>query len=465
MKGPRTYSEQLGDFVAGLTHEAIPAEVLQKARLHILDAIGLALAGCGTEWARAAMGVAEALGGPPESRAMGTRLKFPAPNAALVNGVSVHGLDFDDTYIPGQVHVSSFVVPAVLAMAEAKGASGREALAAAVAGYEASCRIARASFDNSTGRNEFLNRGFHTAGILGTLGAAAIAARIMKVDADTTATALGIAVSQSSGILQTQLEGTWTKTLHPGWGAHGGIIACYLAQKGFKAPRQIFEGELGFFRSYLGAGNYDLDALTRALGEKWEMLDISFKLYPAGHGTHFFLESALRLQKEHNLKPDDIAEVRCTVSPFRVHAHFEPRDQKYTPPNGYIARFGLPYLLAVRLLREDVGLDAFTDESIRDPKTLELASKVSYVVDPKADLSENKGHVVIRTKDSRTYENKQTVIPGTPELPATREQIERRFRLNGKDVLPPERLEAIIRGVNELEKLDNVGELVELTAP
>ncbi|MFH1486304.1 MAG: MmgE/PrpD family protein [Chloroflexota bacterium] len=460
-----TYAEKLGTFVADLDYDKLPASIVKKVKLHILDSVGLALAACQTEWARVTTEVARALGGPEESQAIGTGHRFPAPNAALVNGTMIHGLDFDDTYIPGQVHVSSFVVPAVLAAGEAKGASGKVALVAAVAGYEASCRIGRASFDKSSGRNEFTNRGFHTAGILGPLGAATVTAKIMGMDSDTTASALGIAASQSSGVLQTQLEGTWVKTLHPGWGAHGGIIACYLAQAGFSAPHKIFEGELGLFNSFLGAGNYDLDDLTQGLGQEWRMLDISFKLYPAGHGTHFFLESALHLQQQHQLKAEDIAEVRCAISPFRVHAHFEPHDVKYTPPNDYIARFSLPYLLAVRLLRDDFGLDAFSEETLRDSKVLELASKVTYVLDDKADLPENKGHVVIRTKEGRVYEHRQTVIPGTPERPATEEEIKRKFRLSARQSLSTERIEAIIDGVGNLEKLDNVKGLVDLTAP
>lgn len=460
-----TYSEKLGDFVVGLRYDALPAAVAEKAKLHILDSIGIALAARETEWTHLTMEVAKALGGPAESRVIGTKYRFPAANAALVNGTMIHGLDFDDTYIPGGLHVGCFVVPAVVAVAEARAASGRAMLEATVAAYEVSCRMSRAAFDKSTGHSRFVDRGFHTAGIFAAMGAAAAAAKIMGMDADAVAGALGIAASQSSGLFQTQLEGTWVKTFHPGWGAHGGIIASHLAQKGFSAPHRIFEGEFGLFNAFLGSGNYDLEDLTRGLGQKWDLLDVSFKLYPAGHGTHFFLESALHLQREHRLEAKNIAEVRCIVSPFRVHAHFEPRAVKYTPTNSYIARFSLPYLLALRLLQDEVGLDDFSEERLKHPEVLDLASRVTYAVDAEADLPENRGHVIIRTKDGQSYEHKQRAIPGTPEQPATREEIERKFRLNAKQVLPPERIEAVINGLRGLETLERVEKLMDLTAP
>ncbi|MBI2908207.1 MAG: MmgE/PrpD family protein [Chloroflexi bacterium] len=458
----RTYAEQLGDFVAGLDYASLPADVAQKTKQLILDSLGIGLAGSNTEWARITLRVAQALGGPAESRAIGGGEMLSAPNAALVNATMIHGLDYDDTYMPGMLHVSCFVISTLLAMSEARGASGRDALVAAAAAYETSCRLSRAALDQSTGRNRFVTRGFHGAGIFSPLGAAAAASKIMKMDADMIASSLGIAASQSSGLMQTQLEGTWLKTVHPGWGAHSGILSCYLAQAGLTAPHRVFEGEFGFFNAFLGQGNFSLEELTRRLGREWNMREISFKLYPAGHGTHFFLESALHLQERHQFRTEDIAEVRCLVSPFRVNAHFEPREVKYTPTNEYIARFSLPYLLAVRLLRDDVGLDAFSDESLKDPAILALADKVTYVVDEKGDLIENRGHIMVRTRDGNTYEGRETVIPGTPERPATQAEIERKFRVNVKHMLSPERIEAVIDQVSNLESLDNMKRLVDL---
>ncbi|MFH1486221.1 MAG: MmgE/PrpD family protein, partial [Chloroflexota bacterium] len=426
-----------------------------KAKLLLLDSLGSAVAATTTEWGRTIIELATELGGPGESTVIGTPRRLPAANAAMANGSLIHGLDFDDTYLPAVIHPSCSIIPAVLATGEATRANGRTLILAATAGYETIVRIARA------GRNNFFLRHFHTAGVFGPTGAGMGAARVMGLDANTIASTLGIAASLGGGILQTQVDGTAVKVLHPAWGAHGGIVAAKLAAKGFAGPRHIYEGELGFFKTYLGEGNYDLDALTNDLGTSWHMLDISFKFYPGGHAAHFYIESFRCIKGDRNLKPEDVDEICCIVSPRWVNFLFQPAS--YAPPNAYIARFSLPYLVAIALLHDEIAPESFTPQNIADGNILELARKVTYRVAQDADQPQNWGRVVVKTKAGQTYEHKEKYILGEPEKPATKEDLQRKFQRNAGRLLGTEKTGAILREIDDLENLTDIGRLVGLT--
>jgi 2-methylcitrate dehydratase PrpD len=273
----KTCSAQLGDFVANLQFKDIPADVVEKAKQHILDTLGVALAAARDDFAKSMLSVAKGLQGPGESAVWGGRARLPAANAALVNGTMAHGLDYDDMHRAASSHLSVVIVPTALAMAERKPLSGRQILAAIVAGYEVGARIGIAALGN------LLLRGWHPTGVFGAFTAAAVASKILAADGHKTAVALGIAGSQASGLAQWLEEGSWTKRMHPGWAAHSGIVASLLALSGYDGPLKIFEGAQGLYRSFLRDGNFALAKLTEELGERWETRQLCLKMYPSGY--------------------------------------------------------------------------------------------------------------------------------------------------------------------------------------
>jgi len=454
-----TVSEQLCAWSSGLRYEDIPPEVVDKVKLLVLDALGLAVAATNLGEARAVVDVVTTQGGLREATLFGSGERLPAGGAALVNAARIHALDFDDTHMQAVIHSSCFVVGTALSLGEAVGATGRDVVTAAAAGYEAATRLCLAS------RNEFYRRGLHTAGYFGALGSAVIAAKLLSLDARQTSMAFGIACSTGGGILQGIIDGSDVKVVHPGWAAQGGILSARLAQRGFTGPRRALEGDLGFYKALLGHGDVALDGVLRDLGRRWETMNIAFKLYPSDHGTHHYMESALYLQKTHGIRLEDIEEVRCRVNPFRYRSNFEPADVKYRPPTAYAARFSMPYLVAARLLRERVGLREFSPAALSDPTVLALAQKVTREYEEAPVSLYGLGHVTIRTRDGQTHAHRIESLRGTPENPASAEDIQAKFRDNAGMALPTRRVEAIADAVARLDMQDNVGRVVRLTVP
>src|ERR1700675_725178 len=262
-------AKTLGEWAARLRVEDIPAAVRDNAALRVLDTIGCALAGAQEEHAPSVLALASRWGGPGLCTIWGTPLTVAPPQAALANGALAHGLDFDDTHADSVCHASAVLVPAVLALAESEGLSGRDALTALVAGYEAMIRIGMAA----PGR--FHERGWHATAVCGGFGAALAAGKSLGLDADRLTAALGIAASMASGVMEFLEDGSWVKRLHPGWAAQSGIQAAALAGEGFTGPATALEGRLGFYHAALGE-TPDIEKHLKNLGDEWETVRSSW---------------------------------------------------------------------------------------------------------------------------------------------------------------------------------------------
>ena len=311
------HSEKIAAFVRGLKLEAVPGEVREKAKLIFLDALGVALASSTMDFGRMALDTARALGGSPESRLMGAPEKVVAANAVLANGTLAHGLDYDDTLEGAIVHTGCCGAITALAVGESLAASGKDVIVATVAGIEVMCKIGLAA----PGR--FHARGFHPTALCSTFGAAAAAGKLYGLSAPQMVDAFGICGSQSSGIIEYLADGTWTKRLHPGWSSHGGVVAAMLAQRGFRGPASVFEGEHGFYRAFGGDHEYEFEKLGE-LGKDWEIPRIAFKSYPCGSISHAYMDCALTLREKYAIEPDDVAEIVCRTAQGPVHRLWEP---------------------------------------------------------------------------------------------------------------------------------------------
>ncbi len=433
-------------FLTGLTLENVPPAVVTRATVLVLDTIGSCLASSTMDFGRTVIRTAERLGGAPESSLIGSKAKVAAANAVLANGTLAHGLDFDDTRAEAIVHTGSVAVTTALAVGEAVGASGQAVLKAMIAGVEVMCRVGLAV------PGKFHARGFHPTALSGSFAAAAIAGKLYELTEDQLVHAFGICGSQASGIIQYLADGSWTKRLHPGWAAHAGVVAALLAQSGFTGPESVFEGQHGFYQAFAsGADSAHLNQLLDSLGSVWELEQLTFKPYPCGSIAHPYMDCALRLRERSRVQPDQIAEIRCRTAPGPVPRLWEPLAAKHGPQNGYAAKFSLPYLVAVILVKGRAGLAEFTDEAVRDTAVLQVAAKVGYELDPTMEYPKRfGGHVRIRLKDGRVVEESQDHPRGGPEFPMTREELEAKFRGNAGLLLPRGKIEQIVRDVSEM---------------
>lgn len=453
------YAEAVAAFLQNLEFEDIPPGVIEKAKLIVLDTLGNALAASTMDFGQMLLTVARALGGAPESRLIGTSERCGAANAVLANGTLAHGLDYDDTLEEAIVHTGCSGAITALAVGEQIEASGKGVLAAAVGGIEVMCKVGLVA------PGKFHARGFHPTALCATFGAAAAAGKLSNLTFPEWLNAFGICGSQSSGIIEYLADGTWTKRLHPGWSAHGGVIAVMLARQGFRGPGSVFEGRHGFYRSFAGEEGFRLDKL-KELGMTWEIPRIAFKSYPCGSISHPYMDCALRLREKHAVHAHDVEEVVCRTAQGPVHRLWEPLSEKQSPSTSYGAKFSLPYSVAVMLVRGKAGLDEFSDKVIRDPEVLHLAKKVRYELDPTIDYPRHfSGHVRVKLKNGTVLEENQPHPRGGLESPLAREELADKFRANARTAVPGGKVEEIIASVQSLEQLPAISQLTDLLSP
>jgi 2-methylcitrate dehydratase PrpD len=449
-------ARRLARFVRRLRLDDVPAPVVAQAQLLALDTLGSCLASSTMDFGRAVLATAEALGGRAESSLVGRATRVAAANAVLANGTLAHGLDFDDTREDAIVHTGCVAVTTALACAEAADATGARALEALIAAVETMCRVGLVV----PGR--FHARHFHPTSLTSSFAAAAAAGKLAGLGEDALVHAFGISGSQAGGIIEYLGDGSWTKRLHPGWGAHAGVVATRLAAEGFSGPERVFEGEHGFYAAFAAGHEAPrLEAQTASLGEVWEILNLTYKPYPAGSIAHPYMDCAARLREKHAIVPETIAEIRCRTADGPVPRLWEPLAAKHRPANGYAAKFSLPYLLASVLVRGTAGLGDFTDEAVRDERVLAVAGRVGYELDPTIDYPRQfVGHVRIRLADGRVLEERQDHPRGGPDFPLAPRDLEVKFRGNAMLALPEPVIDRVIEDVGRLATLPHLGPLM-----
>ena len=338
--------------------------------------------------------------------------------------MAAHGEDFDDTFEGGPVHSSAVVVPAVLATCERFQRDGRSALLGLVTGVEAMCRLSMVV------PKAIHKAGFHPTSVLGAIGAALGASVALGLNRQQTVDALGNAGSLSSGIIEYLAEGAWTKRLHPGWAAHAGVQSARLGEQGFLGPRTVFEGTHGLFQAFAHSSRGAYEVLTEDFGRKWWIEGITFKPYATGTMNQPYIDCAVRLSKK-GIRAEDVTDVLCETAEGYVHRLWDPLESKHRPANEYAAKFSTPFNVAVAFVTGGAGLAAFTEETVRDPKILALASKVRYVVDPNNPYPKAyTGHIRMTLKDGSVVEERQGHIRGGAHEPLSRTEIEDKFRGN-----------------------------------
>ena len=458
---PENIAADLAAFAAGLRYEDIPGRIRIRARHLILDAVGIALASHRFDFAGASLRGIEALAGAGpadaaagEATVIGHPRRLPLRDAALANGLLVHGLDYDDTHVPGIIHATASAFPCTFALGERLGASGEDVLAAYVVAVEAGARI------GSVPRGGFHSQGFHPTGLVGAFGCALGAGRLLGLDAGRLAMAQGVALSTASGSMEFLEDGAWTKRLHPGWAAVAGITSAYLAGDGFVAPGLPYEGRFGLFRTHLGAparGNCDFALATHGLGETWELDRVAVKPFPACHFLHGCADAAIAIARGHDLDPGEVEEVTALVPEETIATICEPAANKVRPISDYDAKFSVQYAVAASLVRRAFGLAELEEDALGDRRILDLAKRVRYRPDPASAFPRAfSGEVVVRTRDGRELRHREEINRGADERPLTNGEIAEKYMDNARLTVDGPKAIAIRDAVLGLDRCEDV---------
>jgi 2-methylcitrate dehydratase PrpD len=396
----------------------IPDRVQTIATRHLLDGVGNALAARRLGHGLGAWTVAHALGGPAQARAVTGRQAVSSPAATLATGVLLHALDFDDTHTRGLVHATAVSLPAAFSVGQEVAASGAEILTAAIAGLETVCRLGAAS------PHGFHTRGLHATAVCGTLSSALVAGRLTSLSTPRLIDALGIAGSASGGLMEFLDTGADTKSLHPGMAGTNGVLAARLAAAGASGPASVIEGDRGIYRA-LSASAAEPDAVTRALGQRWETERISIKPYPSCQLMHAALDAVAAAPR---VAPDSIAEVEVAVHPDSVAIVCGPHAGTAPPHSSYAAKFDLPWSVAALLTDAEVTVGTYAGDSIARPDVAALAGRVrvvpTFTGGPAADAP---GRAVIRLTDGSTVVGEVAGSRGTRANPLSEDDVLAKF--------------------------------------
>jgi 2-methylcitrate dehydratase PrpD len=428
----------------GLRLEDVPDGVREAAALHLLDALGCGLAACGLRTAPYGEAAAGELPGP--ATVLGRTAGVPPDQAALANGILLHALDFDDTHAASIAHVSAVVVPAALAAAEARQATGADLLAALLAGSEVTCRVGLPAGD------AFHHRGFHPTAICGVFGATVAVGRLGGLDEDTLVQALGIAGSMASGLLAYLSDGAATKRIHPGWMAHAAHMAVRLAASGATGPERVLEDRAGVYRAFLGR-DVDPGPAAATLGTAWETRAVAFKPYPACHFIHPMLDALAAT----GLGREDIDRVTVLAPKAALDMVGWPIERKRRPTTTYDAKFSAPFSIGALLVDGRVDVTTYTEERLSDREILAVADRVDAEErDSPTFPASFAGGVRARTRAGRETEYHLEHQRGGPEWPMPPEDVRAKFRDNARVALDDAgvaALESAALGVAELPSL------------
>ncbi len=449
-------TRELSRFVSGLRPEDVPTTVVEVLSDAFVDAVGCGLHGMTMQWAQIAQEFAIEQGGPPEATFwMSGGRKGSAANVVLAAGTAIHSFDFDD-HSRAKIHPGAVVIPTVLALGERAGISGARALTAMAAGYEVMTRVSLAANPGPARM-----RGWHLTGTCGTFGAAAAASVVLGLDAETTASALGLAGTQSAGLWAFNADGAMSKRLHPGLAAQSGVIAALLAARGFHGPRHILEAEDGGFLRAMSDDPRPAEAI-RELGTVWRAEDVCFKPYSCCGSNHACIDATLGIMREYALADSDVAHVTAGIS--RVvdrQTGFE-----YKPSTVLNAQMSLRYNIAVALADGRAYLEQFSDSRISAPDVCELARRVIVEIDPEMDRvypALYAGVVHIRTKDGRRFSRRVDHSKGMPENRMTPHEIDEKFISLASSAVGASKarqLLAIARGVPASESIAHVSRAI-----
>jgi 2-methylcitrate dehydratase PrpD len=439
--------------VAGLRFADLPHEVVVKAKQIVLDALGCQLACTTLPHGQIAIAYARAHAGRPDATVIGSDVKTTVEHAALVNGIQGHGDEIDESLI-GFGHASAVLVPAVLAVGERERATGRDLIAALVAGYDVASRLARAGFSLDV----LAPRNWQQGSTAGSMAAAMAAANLLGLDEAGTRAALAIGAEQSCGLQSMRTEtGHMHKSLHMGVGSRNGVAAAYMAQVGYSGVENVLDPPYSVFEAFIPDAAQP-EELTHELGTRYDILASRFKRYSAGSPTHAAIATMLELMEREGLEAADLESIHVTV----------PTLEQELLSESLTLNINFEYIIAVAAIDGRVSWDQYTPERQADPVLQDLWRRVSSAGDPeldeikRANLGARPAGVTIVTRAGQQFRGSMIYPPGHPRNPLSPGELSEKFTYWSTRVLSRDRSDALRDMVLALDGLDDVNALGEL---
>lgn len=454
MAMPPPVTDTLARFVTETDFSTISEQTLANAKMHILDALGVALAGVDQPAAQIALDYCKSLGASTQASIWGTSAKASVSTAGFANGLLAHALDFDDWDAFIHVgHPTSMIIGAALPLAEHVGASGKDLLKAYVLGIEVICKLA-ANAPNVQ------DRGFHSTPVFGSLGAAVACSSLLKLDTTKLKAALGIAASAAGGIHRQQ--GSMVKPFHAGNAARNGAEAALLAQAGFTADAAIFEAPRGFCDTFFGPGKCAYEKMIEKIGQPYflESPGLGLKWHPCSAPQFLAADAALHLKRAHNINYDDVVKMEVSIPPLRYARHYAPEVK-----TGLRGKFAINYVVAMCIMDGKLELATFTDEKVNQPRVQEAFSKVQVICDESIPEPGPYCPVTVELRNGTRYSYTAKIAKGHPENPMTENEVLDKFRSNAASVISEKRAEELIATARSFESVNNVTIITDLLTP
>ena len=438
----------LARFVIEHRSADVPQKVRHEAARSFLNWVGCAVGGSRHETVGRALAALRPFSGPPEATILGRTDRVDIMQAALMNGITSHTFDFDDTHLKTVIHPSGPVASAILALSERRPVEGEAFLHAFILGVEVECRIGNSVYP------EHYDVGWHITGTAGVFGAAAAAGKLLGLSEQQLVWALGIAATQASGLRE--MFGTMCKPFHPGNAARNGLLAALLAQQDFTSSNQGIEAKRGF--AHVLSTAFRPDEITRGLGDTWEIALNTYKPFACGIVIHPIIDACIQLRNEHHLKADDIDAVEAKVHPLVLEL-----TGKKTPQAGLEGKFSVYHSAAVAILYGAAGEAEYSDASVRDPQVIAIRDRVNATVD--SDLHEDQTRVSIRLKNGKTVEKRIEHAIGSLDRPMSDVDLETKFRGLAKGVISPAQCDRLIELCWGVAKLKDAGDVARASVP
>ncbi len=449
-------THRFASFVVGTDYSALPPAAIDNCKANIIDYIGVALAGTKTEAGRIIMEFAREGRGAGTAGILGGRLRTSPSTAALVNGVLGHALDYDDVNWSLKGHPTVPLLPALFAVGEERKASGQEIITSYILGYEVEAKI-------GLGINpEHYDRGWHSTATLGTFGALAGVSKLLGLDERRTRMAFGIGASLTGGLVRN--FGTMTKLLQVGNAARNGVLAASLAGRGFTADEAILEAPGGFLEIF-SPNKAEWEKVLDSLGNPFDIVDPGTvcKPYPCCAGGHPAIDAVLDLAKRHRFTARDVQKVECGVHRRTTEAMFHSR-----PRTGLEGKFSLPYCIAAAILDGKVGLGQFSDSKVGDHIVQDFMPRVNVFIHPELRSEEcyprRFTEIAVHLRGGEVLRQRVYVPLGNPQNPMSAEMREKKFAECTNGILADSDREQVLKQVNRLEEMGDIGELIQMLA-
>ncbi|MBT9131869.1 MAG: 2-methylcitrate dehydratase [Syntrophomonadaceae bacterium] len=449
------FTEEIAKFITEISYEQLTTPAIDVSKRAILDCVGVTLAG-GEEISGKIISEFVRGAGKLDAGVIGEGFKTSVDQAAWANGTKAHALDYDDYFVPDGLtpyHPTVAILPAVLAVGQKYSLSGKDALLAYITGFEVEARVAMACVKQQ------YELGWHATSTLGSIGATAAIAKMLKLDEEKTRIALGIASSLCGGLRKN--FGTMTKPLHAGNAARNGVVAAILAQNSFTADRNILDAPLSFGEVLGGGADHEVRMTDQGVRTEFYIVSpgLAFKSYPSCAYSHWAIDAALELKREAAIEPDNIVEVECrTISGLPqvlIHSH---------PKTALEGKFSLEFCVAIAVIDGEVSLRQFTDEKVKDSAVQQLMKKIKYVHPPEmgSGLVEIRGEVVVRLQNGKVYSRKVDIAKGNPKNPLSWQDLTNKYRDCVRLSLSLEDTNRVLDLISHLDSVNSIAELMDI---